>query len=278
MVRNARLGALLAATVALLVFSGPARAVSVTDGSLVLNIANDGQFNAISLNGVGIDTSPLVQQYFLMGGATFWGGSPVNVVGPTATYSANVGLFNVSVASTILGPLASAPGVTNVLEQVLTFTNPTANPVTLANTSFMDQDLKTTGGGDTVRYDAAHQAVVAVDAPQLMAAIAATGVPGATFGWDVGVLGTCNSYWPLSGTVGPVGPTDTAMAIGYNVGQVAPGGSASMTFRYLFSTDLAAAPDDFSFEPPPIPEPVTLLGLAGGLVGLVGYVRRRRAA
>jgi hypothetical protein len=111
-----------------------------------------------------------------------------------------------------------------------------------------------------------------------MAAIAKTDAAGATFGWDVDTLGLCDRCFPLSDGVGPVGPADTAMAIGYNVGHVPAGGTATLTYRYLFSTDLSAVPPDFSFEPVVGPEPVTMLGLVAGLGGLVGYVRRRRAA
>ncbi len=274
---NLRAGAVLAAIVALVVSAGAARAVTLTDGSLVLDLTNDGHFQIVSLNGTGIDTSGVVQQYFLMGGTTFTGASPVIVSGSTATYTAMVGFFDVHVSSSILGPLASNPATTNVLQQVLTFTNIGGGPVTLAASSFMDQDLKTTSGGDTVAFDAARQAVYAVDSPILMAAIAKTDVAGATFGWDVDILGACDRWFPLSGGVGPVGPADTAMAIGYNVHQIPLGGSATIAYRYLFSTNLSAVPPDFSFTSGVIPEPVTMLGLLAGLSGLVGYVRRRAA-
>jgi len=266
----------LAAVAALLVFAGAARAAIITDGSLQLDIASDGQFRIITLNGTGIDTSVSVQQYYLMGGVTFTGGTPVTAAGPTATYSTVAGLFNVYVTSSILGPLASNPATTNVLEQVLTFTNATANPVTLAASSFMDQDLKNTSTGDTVAYDAAKEAVWAVDALQLLAAIVETDIDGGTFGWDVDTLSLCDRYFPLGGGVGPTGPSNTAMAIGYSVGQVPSGGTATYTFRYLFSTDLGAVPPEFTFVP--LPGTFALLGTLTGMAGLVRRFRRRRAA
>jgi len=260
----------LVVALAFLAIAGTARASLLTDGSLSLDISSDGQFRVITLNGTDIDPSATVQKYYLMGGVTFTGGTTVSVTGSTATYTTTAGLFNVSVTSTILGPLDGYTGTTGVLEQTLVFTNPGTSAVTLAASSYMDQDLKATGAGDTVAWDADQEAVYAVDAPQLMAAIAKTDVVDAVLGWDVDTYSLCDKYFPMSDGTGPVGPADTGMAIGYNVGQVAPGGTATYTFHYLFSTNLASVPETFTF----VPEPGTLVMLAAGGGG--GALMRRR--
>jgi len=243
----------------------------ITDGSLGVDIDNDGEFNVITLNGQNIDTSGFVQQQ--RGSCTgFSAGSVINTTGSSSTYTAQCGSFDVAVTSSIVGPLASNPAVTNVLEQVFTFVNNTAGNLTLESISNIDQDL-VDGGNDVVQFDNPTQAVFATDsvatAPNtlLMAAIAqASFCGGGIFGYDVDTLGNQSLNFPMDNGVGPVGPADTAMSIGYNCGTIAPNQVVKITFRYLFSTNLSAVPASFDFTtapPPVVPEVVPSLSQWG---------------
>ncbi|MEQ8689481.1 MAG: hypothetical protein RIC89_01410, partial [Pseudomonadales bacterium] len=172
----------------------PTQAVEVTDGSLSVDVDNDGEFNVIELNSEVIDDSSFVQE---QEGTCegFSGGSAVNVSGTSATYTATCGAFDVSVVSDVLGPLASNPSVTGLFRQSITYTNNSGSAATLESISDIDQDLADSSGNDVVEFDAGAQAVFAIDSvdgasgTQLMAAIASTDCPGGTFGWDVDFLG-----------------------------------------------------------------------------------------
>jgi len=266
---------LLAMAGLVLAFSGSvAEAAFITDGSLTLDVHNDGQFNQITLNTISIDTSIFHQEYYLNGSGGFAGMSPVNVVGSTATYTATAGGFDISVVSRILGPLASAPTTSNVLEQELTFSNNGPASLALAIVSHLDQDLRNTAGGDTVAFDALRQAVFATDPTQLEAVIGKAA--GGTLGWDVATLGGGSTNFPMNNRVGPTGPSDTEMDMGFDLGSIGAGQSATVTFRYLFSTDMETVPSDFVFAEAAIPEPVSSILLLLGL-GALGVRRRRRA-
>lgn len=273
----------------ILVFFAPLiMADVITDGSLVVDIDNNGHFNEISLNGQTIDSSTFVQRHHAGANCSgFSSGSAVNVVGAGASYTATCGDFDVQVNSDIIGPLASNPATTNVLLEVLVFTNNTDGSLDLESVSYMDQDL-VGSGNDTVFYDAGSMAVVATDnvdaAPNNLfwATIASTDCDG-TFGWDVAFLGSQSVEFPMDNSLGPVGPGDTAMSIGFNCGAVAPGQSVTMTYQYLFSTDLTQVPADFGEIPVPVemvPVPgLTFWGLLAmcvllGIAGIVSLQRR----
>lgn len=247
-----------------MLFTSAANAVLLTDGSLDVDIDNNGEFNSISLNAIAIDTSGFVQRYEGNTCSGFSGGTAVNVVGTTATYSAMCGSFDVDVTSSILGPLGSAPGTTSVLEQVLVFTNNTGGSLSLESVSNIDQDLQG-AGDDVVAYDGGAQAVFATDivaaAPDtlLMAAIADTAAAGAIFGWDVDILGSQSTAFPMDNGVGPAGPADTAMSIGFDLGSIPAGQSRTVTFRYLFSTNASSVPPDFGFGPQPPVGPAAVI-------------------
>ena len=262
----------------------------ITDGSLEVNIDNTGEFNVIRLNGTDIDTSGFVQQYVGNTCDGFSGGSAINTAGDTSTYTASCGSFDITVTSTITGPLASNPAVSNQMRQQIVFTNNTGGALTLESISNIDQDLQGSGG-DIVAFDAARQAVVATDptaaAPDtlLMAAAASTECPSGIFGYDVDTLGNESVTFPMDNGGGPVGPSDTAMSIGYDCGSVGPGESRTITFDYLFATDLSAVPSDFpSASAPPSPsEPQRVPTLSdwamiimASLLGMVAFGRLRR--
>jgi len=254
-----------------------AQAVLLTDGVLDVNIDNNGEFNDIFFNGTPIDNSSFVQEYFVNGTSGFSGGSAV----VDGDYTASAGGFDISVTSSILGGLPSNPATTRVLEQVLIFTNNSGGALDLRPVSNIDQDIDGLGGssaGDTVAFDVTTQSVFAVDSPLLMAAIGQTNSPGAVFGWSVDILGDEDTDFPMSNNNGPVGPDDTAMSIGFDLGSIADGQSATVTYRYLFSPDLNAVPSDFTFEQRnAVPEPITAaLGLMG--LGVLGMATRRRVA
>ena len=262
---------------AALALAAPVRADTITDGSLAVDIESDGEFNEITLNGTDIDTSGFFQQYVVNGSFDFTEVTSVVAVGDTATYTATAGgdNFGVAVTSRILGPLASNPTTTNVLQQVLTFTNTTAGDLSLRLISDIDQDLKDGSDGDVVAYDAARGATFAVDSTgsdpsQLFGAVAATDAAGATFGYSVGFLGGQSLDFPTSDNSGPIGPGDTAMSLGFDFGTVGAGGSVTVEFRYLAAIGLTGVPADFA-----VPEP-TAAGLLGA-AGLGLLARRRRA-
>ena len=226
------------------------RAAVLSNGSSSVNIDSNGQLNGIILNGVPIDTSSFLQQY-LVNRSPFQNGSNVAVSGLTATYSAQTSNgINIAVTSSVLGPVSSNPTTTNVLEQVLVFTNNTQNALPLSVLSDIDQDLNNTGGGDVVAFDSATQAVFARESPELLGAIAKTDFAGAVFGWDVGDLGSESRSFPTANRVGPSAPGDTAQSIGFDLGTLAPGASATVTFRYLAAIgNLSGVPSDFRFGP-----------------------------
>lgn len=237
----------------ILLIAGIAEADTLTDGALVVNIDNNGEFNVITLNGQVIDDSSYVQAYT----GSFSNGSAINIIGTTATYSAIWNdNFNVTVTSRILGPVPSVPAITNILEQVIVYTNTSASPQPLESISNIDQDLSGSGN-DVVAYDVSTQSVFATDsiavAPNtlLMAAIASTSAPGAVFGWDVDNLGGQSTSFPMDNGTGPVGPADTAMSIGFNLGTIPAGQSFTVSYRYLYSTNSTSVPPDFDFSNQP---------------------------
>lgn len=254
-----------------------AAAVQLTDGSLDVNIDNDGTFDDIFLNGQEIDGSSFVQEYTGAICTRFSGGSVVSVAGNTASYSATCGSFDVSVTSELLGALGSNPGTTAVMRDTLVFTNNTAGPLPLESVSYMDQDLASSSN-DVVRFDATSQAVVATDSvdasPNTLfwAAIASTDCSDSTFGYDVDNLGDQSVSFPMDNGNGPVGPADTAMTIGYDCGTIAAGASATITYQYLFSTNLSDVPADFGLgQASAAARSIPVLPL-GGLLGVIALV------
>lgn len=264
------------------------QAAQLTDGSLDVNIDNDGEFNVISLNGSEIDGSSFAQRYTGNTCAGFAGGSAVSVGVNSATYTATCRSFDVTVTSTLQGALASAPTTTGLMRDSLVFTNNTAGPLDLELVSNMDQDL-VGSGNDVVEFIASEQAVQATDsvdsspATLLWAAAADANCPGATFGYDVDVLGSQSASFPMDNNPGPAGPGDTAMSIGYDCGSVAAGESVTFTFTYLFSTDLATIPagtfSQGASEPTAVPTipPAGLLVMVLALLGVGGGYASRRA-
>ena len=249
------------------------QAATITNGTLSVDIENNGQLHVITINGTIVDTSSFFQQYIVGGAAGFSGGSAVNVNGASATYTAIANGLSVNVTSQILGP-ATGLLASGILQQSLIFTNNTGAGIVLPLLSNSDQDLNNTAAGDTVQYNPTQNVVYAMDSGQLYAVWASSAL-GGTFGWDVGLLGTESTNFPTANRVGPA-TGDTAMSIGYNIGTLGAGESASFTFQYLFALDAQGLPTDFAPGEGAIPEPGTLMLLGGGLA-LVGLLRKRRA-
>lgn len=205
----------------------------------------------------------------------------VGVMRPTISYTATCGSFDVSVTSELLGALGSNPGSTGVMRDTLVFTNNNVGPLDLESVSRMDQDL-IGSSNDMVEFDAATQAVFATDsvdaAPDkiLWAAIANTDCSGSTFGYHVDVLGDETQSFPMDNGIDPVGPGDTAMAIGHDCGSIAPGASVTFTYEYLFSTKLSSVPTDFGQESrlagPPQAIPALPLGGLAGIVVMILFL------
>lgn len=268
--RCARSAALFAG----LALAAPVSAATISDGHLTLTVTESGRFHQVTLNGTTIEPELIVQQQFGSGWAFENGILPqVSPDGRSFRYTATAHDEDllVEVTTTVVGPLASAPATTGVLEQVFVFTNVSPFSLRLTTNGFIDPDLAGPGGsfGETVDFDAATRSVFATDGPLLMAAIAdeADGV----LGWEIGQAGLVSlDYAFFSNNTGPIGPTSVHMAIGLDAGPLAPLASHGFRFRYLFSTGgLDRPPAEFTF----VPEPGS--GLLLG-VGLAALARRRR--
>jgi hypothetical protein len=260
--------------------TAPAHADVVTDGVLSLNIESDGQFNQIFFNGLEIDGTTFVQSYYVNGTEFFTSGSTVNIVGLTATYTAAAEGMDITVVSTLLPGVASDPTNTRILEQTLTFTNPTGSAIPLRVVSHGDLDLPSSSDTNTVGFVAGQNAAFAAgDANRVYGAIARSDVPGATLGWDAAPLGLDTRDFPMGNNTA-AGPADIAANIGLDSGSLGGGQSATLTFRYLFGVERATLPTDFAFSTSAaVPEPGTLallLPVAGA--ALWRQPRRRRCA
>jgi len=244
-----------------------ATAASITDGHLTLTVTESGRFHQISLNGVTIEPGLIVQQQFGSGWA-FENGSLPQVSGDGRSFSYTATAHDedllIEVTTTVLGPLASAPATTGVLEQAFEFTNVSPFSLVLTTNSHMDPDLAGPGGefGETVDFDPATRSVWVSDGPLLMAAIADEA--GGVLGWEIGQAGLVSlAYSGLSNNDGPHGPDHVQMAIGLDAGPLAPLASHTFRFRYLFSTGgLAQTPSEFTFVPEPASGALLALGLA----------------
>jgi hypothetical protein len=270
---------LLMTTVALAMIAGPVRAEVLTDGLFSLNIESNGQFNQIFFGDLEISGSTFVQSYYVNGIASFSDGSPVNIVAQTATYTAVAEGMNVTVVSTLLPGVASDPTNTRILEQTLTFTNPTANPIPLRVVSHADVDLPSSGLTNTVEFVTAQNAIIAAgDDNRIYGAIARSSVTMATLGWDASEFGLDTRDFPMGNTMSAEG--DIVANIGLNNGDLGAGQSATLTFRYLFGVERNTLPEDFVFPAGmAVPEPGTLALLLPGIgAGIAAGIRRRRAA
>jgi len=227
----------------------------ITDGTLAVDVENNGKFNQVSLGGEPIDSTPELQQFYVNGEEL----TPVPPPGgmnycptetaATVTYKAEVEPFSIQVESSIL-----AVSDLNLLEQVVTLTNTARRPQALSLVSYMDQDLAGDADDDTVAYDETFgDAIYAVDETKdgdptmFMAATAQT--DSIWFEWDLGLFADVPTELPLGNNLGPV-DGDTAMAIGYDFGTIAPGQAVTVTFHTLFSLDESEVPEGFALEQP----------------------------
>lgn len=254
-----------------------ASAATISDGRLSLTVTEGGRFHAISLNGTVVEPELIVQQQFGSDWA-FENGilGEVSPDGTSFTYTATARDEDllVEVTTAILGPLASSPADSGVLEQVFEFSNVSLAPIALTTNSFLDPDLAGPGGsfGETVDFDPLTRSVYATDGPLLLAAIADEA--GGVLAWEIGQAGLVSlAYSGLSNNDGPHGPDSVHMAIGLDGGSLAPLASHTFRFRYLFSTgSLSQPPAEFSFTP--VPEPASAWLFGAGLAALA--IRRRR--
>lgn len=243
--KRSQLAAVLAA--AALSIAGTSHATTISDSTFTLDFGTSSIATA-TLNGTPLDFG---SHYYLRGTCLGIPGASVPVVsGTSATFSGTCGSFNVAVTIRLLSPVPSLPTTSGGFEMEFAFTNPTLG--TLPLEAIVDSDSDLVGAGDDVAgYDAASKAVYNMDtvaSPSVLTAMIATSdQPGATFGWDVGALGTCTTAFPMDNGVVTTGPTDTETSMGYQ--QTVPAGdTAKVKFRMLYARGVTTVPTDFDFS------------------------------
>ncbi len=254
----------------------PASAGTLVSGGLTIDVDGDGEFNDVFVNGTSVDDSSFVQRLYFNGN-DFSLSSVVSIVGNTASYTNTLGGFNFTITGQALGNLGSLGAGSEVYEETITFTNLSGMDAPLAIVSGIDQDLDGSGGsaaGDVVAFDPVTSAVFAVDDPIFFAAI---GQAQGLFGWEVEDSAAEPSTFPLANNLGPLGPGDTSVGLGFDFGVIPNGASGVAKFRYLFDINgTSSVPGDFTFGAPPVPEPGSFAIFATGAITLLGCGTRRR--
>jgi len=276
-----RLPALLPLSL-LLLQPTPAPATELGDpAGFQVNVNADGTFGKIWLNSYQLDSAEGTQRQFA-NGFEFTGdkgGSPGPVTLDTplqASYTAYIGdstanTFKIDVVTTLLGPYPGISAANAWFEQLLTFTNVSGTVRELNTVSYVVPGLNGAGqANNTVSGNG--NVLVAVDTTTTYLMVMATRPSSQTSSAQVATYGDIpypTQSSDLDGNLGPVGPGETEMALGVDLLAIPAGGTASVSFRYLFGIDMTQAPEGF-----PAPAPATFALMALGLAGLSAARRR----
>lgn len=243
-------GAALVVLCASAIFVGGARAATLTDGVLSVDVSGDGRVRQIFIDGTAIDSGGFALRQFVNGAGL--AGGQVAVNGREATYSAKAGALSVNVTTWIRGRIPGDPNSAVLIQRFL-IVNPTATDRVVASVSYSDLDPADADAGITAR-DAATRSVVTSNpggAPPRAAFMAADDENGrfdsAFHNAQIGIVD--KKFTNLNNATGPVGPADVDSAVGLRTKtSVAPGESVTMTFCHGFTTDFSTGTVPAGFD------------------------------